>query len=300
MKRREVLHVAGLMSAGGLLSACEPLADEASAPSEATETVRDRMWLWGHPAGSHNEGWNLPAPSQISPPEAAAYLNVPNMIMIRYLGKPEMPFDAYAEALSGLKQVYWSIVGAGGETGDDERKHVIELAGRFPNIVGFFMDDFFRQPQQEGDLGVLSIETIQALRNEISQVGRPMRLGVTLYNYQLQMPLGPYLELFDDVSLWTWKSPDLRNLQQRFEEFEALVPKSDKLLGLYMYDYGRLAPMPVERMERQCRLALQWLQEGRIRGMIFLASCICDLGLEAVEWTKDWIAEVGDLALTGQ
>jgi len=27
--------------------------------------------------------------------------------------------------------------------------------------------------------------------------------------------------------------------------------------------------------------------------MIFLASCICDLDLEAVEWTRDWIAARG-------
>ena len=28
--------------------------------------------------------------------------------------------------------------------------------------------------------------------------------------------------------------------------------------------------------------------------MIFLASCICDLNLEAVEWTREWIASVAD------
>jgi len=36
------------------------------------------------------------------------------------------------------------------------------------------------------------------------------------------------------------------------------------------------------------------LREGAIDGMIFLASCICDLELETVEWTRRWIQEVGD------
>jgi hypothetical protein len=31
--------------------------------------------------------------------------------------------------------------------------------------------------------------------------------------------------------------------------------------------------------------------------MIFLASCLCDLELEAVEWTRDWIAKVGEQQL---
>jgi hypothetical protein len=43
---------------------------------------------------------------------------------------------------------------------------------------------------------------------------------------------------------------------------------------------------------------LQWLQEGRIEGMIFLASCICDLGLETVEWSRQWIQKVGGGKLT--
>ena len=29
-------------------------------------------------------------------------------------------------------------------------------------------------------------------------------------------------------------------------------------------------------------------------GMIFLTSCSCNLELETVEWTEDWIREVGD------
>jgi len=54
---------------------------------------------------------------------------------------------------------------------------------------------------------------------------------------------------------------------------------------------------PVEGMARQCELGLTWLQSGRIEGMIFLASCICDLEVPAVEWTRDWIRRVGDRIL---
>ncbi len=32
--------------------------------------------------------------------------------------------------------------------------------------------------------------------------------------------------------------------------------------------------------------------EGRIEGMIFLASNVCDLELDTVEWTRKWIADV--------
>ena len=46
--------------------------------------IRDRFWLWGHDAGSHDEGWSIPGKSRITPVEAAFYLSIPNIIMVRY------------------------------------------------------------------------------------------------------------------------------------------------------------------------------------------------------------------------
>ena len=60
-----------------------------------------------------------------------------------------------------------------------------------------------------------------------------------------------------------------------------------------MWDYGQKRAMPVDLMAMQCETGLEWLHQGRIEGMIFLASCVCDLELEAVEWTRSWIARVG-------
>lgn len=261
------------------------------------DTVRNHMWIWGHPEGAHTNEYGLPGASRMSPVEGAVYLGVPNIIMVRYNDKPEMPFDQYAIPMRAMKQVYWSTVGAGGRSSEKERTHVLELAKRFPNIVGLFMDDFFHNPDHPGDPGVLSVKEIRAMKAGMQAVGRPMRLGVTLYTHQLGMPLGPYLDECDDVSLWTWHAPDLKDMEANFEKCEKLSPKSQKLLGLYMWDYGLHQPIPINLMEKQCNTALRWLKEGRIRGMIFLASCICDLDLEAVEWSRNWIASVGDTAL---
>jgi hypothetical protein len=61
-----------------------------------------------------------------------------------------------------------------------------------------------------------------------------------------------------------------------------------------MWDYGGKKPMPLNQLQDHYAVCLDWLQQGRIHGMIFLASCICDLELEAVEWTREWIAKIGD------
>jgi len=41
-------------------------------------------------------------------------------------------------------------------------------------------------------------------------------------------------------------------------------------------------------------LGLKWLKAGEIEGMIFLCNNIMDKNLNAVKWTRDWIARVGD------
>ena len=121
-----------------------------------------------------------------------------------------------------------------------------------------------------------------------------MGLWVVLYDHQLDWPVRDHLELCDTVTFWTWKSSNLTNLERNFEAVQKLAPAAEKVLGCYMWDYGEKKPMSVGLMEMQCETGLKWLREGRIEGMIFLASCICDLDLDAVEWTRRWIARVGD------
>src|SRR5439155_21787902 len=110
-------------------------------------------------------------------------------------------------------------------------------------------------------------------------------------------PHGPYLECLDLASLWTWDSDKLKGLEGNLERLGHVAPRCAKVLGCYLWDYGKKQPMPLALMQHQCGLGLEWLQRGRIEGMIFLASCLCDLELEAVEWTRDWIAKVGDQRL---
>ena len=106
-------------------------------------------------------------------------------------------------------------------------------------------------------------------------------------------PLRPTPDTF-----WTWLGRDLTNLEENFDKFDRIVPPNcGKVLGCYMWDYGGKQPMPMETMKHQCETGLRWLHEGRIEGMIFLASAICDLDIDTVEWTRRWAAEVGDETL---
>ena len=258
------------------------------------ETVRDKLWIWGHQAGSHNTGWGVPGHSKFTPDEAASHLGVPNLVMVRYEDQPTPPFDHHFDKFSTMDQVVWSIVGTSGISYDEERTHVYDLASRFPNISGVIMDDFFKTASQgENDVGVLSVDELLQERNRLTVSGRRLDLWVVLYDFQLGLPVKRHLELCDTVTFWTWKASNLTNLESSFEDLERIAPSQRKILGCYMWDYGNKSVMPTDLMEMQCETGLEWLLQGRIEGMIFLASCVCDLNLEAVEWTRNWISTVG-------
>lgn len=256
--------------------------------------VRDRFWIFTVYAGGDNQGWGLPRPSRMTPAEAAFYLGVPNLMFIRSHEQPPLAdFEQWAIPFRPLKRVLWSLVGSGGKTADQERRRALELPRRFPNIVGFIMDDFFRS---DGS-GTLPPEELQSIQRQLEIDGRKLDLYVVLYTHQLALPVQKSLEFCDKITLWTWHSKDLAELERNFERLEKLAPRHGKLLGCYLWDYGAKAPMPVDRMAKQCQLGLQWLKAGRLEGMIFLGNTCCDLELESVEWTRQWIAEVGDKPL---
>jgi hypothetical protein len=266
--------------------------------------VRDTLWLWGHPAGSHHgeeaRHYNVPGASRITPVEAAHYMGIPNLLMVTYPGfGPEPPYDQLALSMRSLDQVVWSVVGAAGETNASARDEVLKLARRTPNITGIMMDDFFHDPgaEDEGKRAALSLSDLRAIRDQLVLDDRTLDLWVVLYDYQLGKPVDDYLGLCDVVTFWTWQSQHLPRLEENFQRFEQTAAAQTRLLGCYLWDYGNEGPMPVDLMQKQCEFGLEMLKAGRISGMIMLASCICDLELETVEWTRRWIAEVGEMEL---
>jgi len=266
----------------------------ATHPAEES-TVRDRLWLWGHDAGSHNEDWGLPGRSRIMPAEAVRYLAIPNLIMVRYKGRPPLPLDKYAESLQTLRRVVWSAVGAHGQTDEAERAHVLDLAARFPNFTGIMLDDFFvEKPGSGEEPAALSQGGLRELRGRLAAGSRKLDLWAVIYDHQLDQRVAPYLDLLDRVSLWAWDVEKVRGIGESLGRLEALAPSCKKVLGCYLWDYGGKRPMPLDILQEQCEAGLEWLRQGRIEGMIFLASCLCDLGLEAVEWTRGWVARVGE------
>ena len=196
------------------------------------DNVRDRFWIFTCVAGADND-WleraGLQTVSRMTPAEGAFYLDVPNLIMVRWNGLPAHPFDQYAISFRPLKQVVWSIVGSGGENDKNEAELALDLASRFPNITGVIMDDFFTD---EGK-GRMELDELKLIRHRLTVPGRSLDLWVVLYTHQLHLPVAPYLEQCDVITLWTWNSDDLEYLESSFQQLERLS-SCRKMLGCFV------------------------------------------------------------------
>ena len=148
-------------------------------------------------------------------------------------------------------------------------------------------------PDSEPLPASLSVKELHEIRSRTVR-GESLPVMAVVYTRQVKPRALQHFNAVDQLCLWTWRPDDLKNLEANFEALERLVPNKDLFLGCYMYDFHESKPLSVDRMKHQTELAHRWLHEGRIKGIIFLANGIADVGLEAVAWTRQWIAEHGD------
>jgi hypothetical protein len=266
------------------------------------ETVRDRLWIWGRPAGIYNNTHFRPLGfrSTVEPVDGAKEMGIPNVIFIatENLG----PLDEYYRPFEKLDRVYWSLVAAGGGTSQPARDAAFALAEKHENVVGFILDDFFHEPTvgnaaDPEPSGAFRAALTPAELRELHQ--RPLRGGhvplmAVIYTAQVKPGALAHLAEVDQVCLWTWRPADLENLEANFTALEQLSPDKQLFLGCYMFDFHKNKPLPQPLMEKQVELGLQWLKSGRIAGIIFLSTGTVGAGLETVDWTRQWIRTHGD------
>lgn len=137
-------------------------------------------------------------------------------------------------------------------------------------------------------------EELAELRGQLVLGGRRIPLHAVVYTHQLIPRAAHHLRHVDAITMWTWAPIKLKDLEENLSRLEQLAPGKEIILGCYMYDFYDKKALPVEFMKQQTESGYQWLREGRIEGMIFLASPICDLDLESVEWTRGWIRDHAD------
>lgn len=258
--------------------------------------LRDKLWLWGQSPMAHHETgdnyYNLPGSNIMTPLEGAMYLGVRNCCRVVIHNDPHPPFDQHSMALTSMDKVVWSVLGAcGSNDGGVDLKEVLHQAGIFPNITGGVLDDFF---SEKGSIPRMTLKELQDIHTQLKNNKRPLDLWMVVYDYQLSSPVKQFLDECDVITFWTWKAREIKNLDKNFDILKNMTLGKRRLAGCYMWDYGDCKPLSLSDMEYQCEKYYEWLKKGDIEGIIFCSNCITGLGLDTVEWTRNWIKEIGN------
>jgi hypothetical protein len=206
--------------------------------ASAEERFKDRIWLWCHVEGAHNDGstriyndlaakettlglapktanrYRFSYPFAVSPHEAAAELGIENVLMVKYnVGPNPGPrrgtFRSYYEShgFDRFTRVIWSLVGEGGATSPLEQKETLQLAADKTNICGFIMDDFFVRPHGKRPLTPGQIRSLQPRITRTLPARTDRGLWVVLYDSDVHDPrfqakFAPWLKEVDGITLW--------------------------------------------------------------------------------------------------
>lgn len=261
------------------------------------KTLRDNLWLWGQTPNSHHAGntYRLPGENKMNAAEGCAFFGIPNCCRVAMGAGPFPPFDEESRQIAHLRQVVWSVIGAGSvsrnEDQDGDLEEVIRQAKLFPNITGAILDDFLCERR----IALYPPERIVNLRRRLNEeVGRHMDLWVVWYDREIDAPVQRYLDICDVITYWTWYGCNLSSLEKYLDRMIAATPGKRRLAGCYMWNYGEKCPLTAEQMQHQLDVYLKYLRSGELEGMILCSNCIADIGLPTVEQTRRWIDRYGD------
>ncbi len=271
-------------------------------PKPRKEILRDRLWMWGHEPKTIVGTHNIPVGNNIGIGDAIKSMGIPNACVITFQDVPEPPlWGEYSAQFKDAKKVAWSIM-CGPEKKYAHKQLAAEafkLLDKMPNLNEFYLDDFFDGMAPRDEITGLAksympMEQLKALKLDMQKLKRQPKLTMVLYTHQLNPGIKQYFEYCDRVSLWTWWATDLSILEDNFRKYRELIPDKPTLLGIYMWDFGNQRPIPSERMKIQLDFAYEKLKTGAVEGLIFHCTPLCDLDIEAVHYSRQWIAEHGD------
>ena len=259
------------------------------------DTVGDRLWMWGHHAdsfasmkGDAKEQYNLPFERRIDMAAACREMGIPGCFVVRWRNLPKKAdLTDYMRQFVATKRVGFSITDQAPEPFEEKIRLGLEFADRMPNLTTFVMDDYFSYNGYGS-----SLERIRRLKDELSVRG--MKLGIVLYAdvNGLRPEYRDVLSLCDEVTYWFWYGKSVDTISDRVRRLKDFVGEDKSiLLGQYMYDFGGLKPLSGVLMERQLEQTTRLLDGRAVTGVIFHCTPLVDMGLDAVNVSRQWIEE---------
>lgn len=268
----------------------------------ATQTIRDRFWLWGMKVNVLQEiaccGGEKFGRSTMTVEDAIRRTGATNVIVAGGLPINEETLASIPSAkriickwaahqyIGGANAVDYS--GASSALAGGNR-----LAATDSRIEGFHLDDF----TESLDAG-LKREDVARLMFENAVATRRLPLSVTIYPYLLDRPDIPaFLPYFDMCLTALWHADRIESFPADIARLSEMSGGKPVLLCLYSYDFGGQRLLPGSLMRRHLEVAVQLLCEGRVMGICICGTCMMDLDWESNHVLYQWLEREGDYKL---
>lgn len=202
------------------------------------------------------------------------------------------------EVICDITKWTWrDIEGEGGGTtnsGDNspeavkrEAANVSELSTRWPNITGAIHDDIWHIINHYNYAPERYAEIYNALKSQ----NPALKLWAVVYEYELNPDDWVGYEPFMDViTLWVWKSENLRNLDEYIARCHEKFPGKPLVMGCYLREYELARGVPMEMIKLQWETLLRHAQAGTVDGYSILGMTELELHQEQANWIRDFIA----------
>lgn len=256
------------------------------------EFVRDAIWVWGNPEMATPGEHTLATFAQASPAQRVSLLGV-SSVMMAGDGLPS-DFDEarrLTEQVAHLPHILWEITPDENQESkfvfDQRLEHLGKLVAEYHQIEGVILDDMSTTFYNKG----LKPKHLIRLREQLATQKAPLKLWGVLYTMSLNRPhIDEYIEYLDGILLPEWHSDRVGDMEKHVAHCEKQYPGKPILYCTYLYDYGGGKRISLQLLEKQFEIGLRLLHAGRIEG-IEITTITNDL--EALEWTANWIKQVG-------
>ncbi|MFH1920428.1 MAG: hypothetical protein ABIP48_11150 [Planctomycetota bacterium] len=307
MNRRSFIRTATQVGAALGLTGWAAAADQGKAAARSEPagkpTFRDLGWVW------EGQGIDPKVPPSIyGLGQGARYFGLSR---VNYLFHPNdvhalRLLEDYDEVTCDISKWGWAWNADGRPactpksdpaTVRAEGENVARLASQFPNVTGVYCDDLLGLmrrykygPEEFGDV-----------RAAIRKLNPDLKLWTVVYTHEFQEAdfwarMRPHIDV---VTLWIWKSEDIGHMHEYVEECRELFPDKPIVMGVYLRDYTKVAPIPVDRVLLQMQGIADLVDKGKLAGYSILAAVLIDGHRPQADAVRDFIsAQAGKAAPT--
>jgi len=169
-----------------------------------------------------------------------------------------------------------------------EGENVARLAKQFRNVTGVYCDDL---------MGLMKAfkfgpKEFGRARSAIRNANSALKLWSVVYTHELAeldfwTAMRPHLDV---VTLWIWNSDDIPRMPQHVEHCRKVFPDKPIVMGVYLRDYPKVAPVPVDRVRSQMEGIADLFGKGKLAGYSILAAVLIDGHRPQADAVRDFIA----------